>query len=246
MKKRSTTVLITGVVVALLGMLLVFVYAGRVKARAGAGAGLGPTAPAFVATADIPVGTSWEAMQETVRKQPVPGGLRPSTAVSKATQVAGKTSVQAISKGEVLTRNQFTAASSGSIDIPKGHNAVTINFAPPQGVGRYIQPGARTNVFATFKTMPGTTNPAEGAVTKLLLTNVRVLANQPAASGGEESATVTPSGSGEILLTLAVTPDQAEKLIFAKENGSLWLGLMRPGDTPAAPSTGRTFRTALI
>lgn len=246
MKKRSTTVVITGVVVALLGMLLVFVYAGRVKERAGAGAGLGPTASAFVATVDIPVGTSWEAMADRVRKQPVPGGLRPSSAVSRATQVAGKSSVQAIAKGEVLTMNQFTAASSGSIDIPKGQNAVTINLTPPQGVGRYVQPGARANVFVTFKTLPGSANPAEGAVTKLLLTNVRVLANQPASSAGEESATTTPSSSGEILLTLAVTPDQAEKLIFAKENGSLWLGLMRPGDAPAAPSTGRTFRTALI
>jgi pilus assembly protein CpaB len=244
MKKRSTTVVITGAVVALLGMLLVFIYAGRVKARAGAG--LGPTASAFVATSDIPVGTSWEAMADTVRKQPVPGGLRPSTAVSKTRQVAGKTSIQAISKGEVLTTTQFSAAASGSIEIPKGHNAVTINLAPPQGVGRYIKPGARANVFATFKTIPGATNPAEGAVTKLLLTNVRVLANQAASSAVEKSATATPSGSGEILLTLAVTPDQAEKLIFAKENGSLWLGLMRPGDAPASPSTGRTFRTALI
>ncbi|HEX2259068.1 MAG TPA: Flp pilus assembly protein CpaB [Actinomycetota bacterium] len=244
MKKRSTTVTAVGVVVALLGMLLVFIYTGRIKARAGAG--LGPSASAFVATSDIPVGTSWEAMADMIAKQEIPGGLRPSTAVSKSGQVAGKTSIQAISKGEVLTTTQFSAATSGSIDIPKGHNAVTINLAPPQGVGRYIQPGARANVFASFKTIPGSTNPAEGAVTKLLLTNVRVLANQPAGEGDEKSATATPSGTGEILLTLALTPDQAEKLIFAKENGSLWLGLMRPGDAPAAPSTGRTFRTALI
>jgi hypothetical protein len=49
---------------------------------------------------------------------------------------------------------------------------------------------------------------------------------------------------GESLLTLALTPDQAEKVIFAKENGALWFGLVRPGDAPATTG-GRTAQNVL-
>lgn len=242
--KRSNGVVIGGIIVALLGMVLVFTYAGRVRAGAGVSGG---AATAFVATNDIPPGTRWEDMSGALRRREVPADVRPATAVANTNQMEGKSTIQGIAKGEIVTTSQFNTSSSGGLDIPAGHNAVTFNVGVPQAVARYIQTGAETNVYVTYKQLPTAGNPADANVTKLLLSNIKVLANQPMMAPSEETADAATRNAqaGEIMLTLALTPDQAEKLIFAKENGSLWFGLVNPGDAPAT-SGGRTFRTALV
>lgn len=242
MSKRSSGVVVGGIIVALLGMVLVFTYAGRVRAGAGVS---GAAGTAYVATNDIPAGTRWEDMVGALKKKDVPADVRPATAVATTTQLNGKAAIRGIAKGEIVTTTQFNTSSSGGLDIPAGQNAVTINLGVPQAVARYIQPGADTNVYVTYKGLPTAGNPADAVITKLLLSNVKVLANQPMQAPTAEAAEgAAPQGS-EILLTLALTPDQAERLIFAKENGSLWLGLVHPGDAPVT-SGGRTFKTALV
>lgn len=245
MNKRSSGVVVGGIIVALLGMVLVFTYAGRV--RAGAGVTAGNAATAFVAVNDIPAGTRWEDMSGALKKRDVPADVRPVTAVSTDSQLNGKSTVQGIAKGTIITTQQFNTSSSGGLEIPPGQNAVTINLGVPQAVARYIQAGADTNVYVTYKALPQAGTPADATVTQLLLSNVKVLANRPMLTGAEETADAAAAGgtTGEILLTLALTPDQAEKLIFAKENGSIWLGLVNPGDAPVT-SGGRNFRTALV
>jgi pilus assembly protein CpaB len=233
LQMRSRTIVLAGIAVALVGAVMVFVYARTVTSKVGGEAAVA----AFVAARDIPAGTKWESAAASVKRRMVPASLRPSTAVTDPNQLAGRTSVRAISKGEVVSTSHFgrSAAAPGSgLGIPPGHNAVTMNMPPPQGVAHYTQPGDLVNVYVTIKTADGSTT------TKLLLSNVQVLANRPA--GVQESSGV--ASSGEVLLTLALTPDQAERVIFAKENGSLWFGLVRPGDQPATTG-GRTINNVL-
>jgi pilus assembly protein CpaB len=240
--KRSSGVVVGGIIVALLGMVLVFMYSGRIKADAGVVGNSG----AFVATSDIPVGTRWEDAVGALKKRDVPSDTRPTDAVATASQLNGKSSLQRISKGTIVTTSQFNTSSSGGLDIPAGQNAVTVNLGVPQAVARYIQAGAETNVYVTYKGLPTAGNPADANITKLLLSNIKVLANQPLQTQAEETSdAAAPAATGEILLTLALTPDQAEKLIFAKENGALWFGLVHPGDAPAVTG-GRTYKTALV
>ncbi|HYO00290.1 MAG TPA: Flp pilus assembly protein CpaB, partial [Actinomycetota bacterium] len=169
--------------------------------------------------------------------------VRPATAVATTTQLNGKAAIRGIAKGEIVTTTQFNTSSSGGLDIPAGQNAVTMNLSVPQAVARYIQPGAETNIYVTYKGLPNA-QPADANVTKLLLSNIKVLANQPMQAPTAEAAEGTVPQGSEILLTLALTPDQAERLIFAKENGNIWMGLVHPGDAPVT-SGGRTFKTAL-
>jgi pilus assembly protein CpaB len=242
MNKRSSGVVVGGIIVALLGMVLVFTYAGNVRSDAGiSGAGT-----AFVATNDIPAGTRWEDMVGALKKKDVPSDVRPATAVATTSQLNGRAAVRSIAKGEIVTTTQFNTSSSGGLDIPAGQNAVTINLGIPQAVARYIQPGSETNIFVTYKNLPQAGQPADSTVTKLLLSNIKVLANQPMQTATAETAdAAAPAQTGEIMLTLALTPGQSEQLIFAKENGSVWLGLVHPGDAPVT-SGGRTFKTALV
>jgi pilus assembly protein CpaB len=234
MQMKSRTMMLAGASVALLGALVVFAYAKSVTAGAGGG---GSSISAYVATKDIGAGTKWEAAHKAVAKQKVPSSLRPASAISSPDELTGRTSVRRIAKGEVVTVSQFgtTAAAPGlGLEIPPKLNAITINIPPPRGVAYYPQAGDLVNAYTTIKGPDGQT------VTKLLLSNVQILSNHAAGAQTTENA----SKSGEILLTLALSPDNSEKLIFAKENGSLWFGLVRPGD-PAATTGGRNITNVL-
>jgi len=166
----------------------------------------------------------------------VPSGVRPSDAVSGPDALEGKKTVRAVSKGEVITASQFgvTERAEGvGLTVPPKHNAVSVNVGAPQAVARYVQSGDLVNVYASYK---GNVQNGDKTITKLVLSNVQVLSNHTA--GNTEGTT------GEVLLTLALSPSDSEKILFAKENGSLWFGLVSPGDK-AASTDGRTFTNAL-
>ena len=91
----------------------------------------------------------------------MPAALRPADAIIDGSQVEGKTLVRSMSKGEVLTAVQFNATGTESLKVPPGYSALTISLPLPQGVGDYIQPGSKANVFVTFKGLPGKADPEE-------------------------------------------------------------------------------------
>lgn len=240
MNRKSNVTIVAGAIVALLGAVLVFAYGRSVQA----GPGSRTLAQAYVARTEIPAGMKWEDAAESFQRQSVPQNIRPSNAVSDKEGLRGRTAVRSIARGEIVTAAQFGAeggAAAGGLEVPPGHNGVSVSMPVPQGGARYVHPGALINVYATYKgSAVGPEGPAP--TTKLILSNVQVLANRAFQQGADKAA---PGGEGgEILLTLALSPDNAEKMIYAKETGSLWFGLVRPGDAPVSTS-GRTPRTAL-
>lgn len=226
----------------LLGMLLSYVYtqSARQEARAVAETTSTAGAPAWVAGADLVIGSTWEDISLNVAQQEVPAGLRPSDAISEPEEVEGKALVRNVTKGEVLTAAQFNNNGAESLNIPEGTSALTLSLDFPQGVGDYIQPGAKANFFVTVKD-----SSPEGVLTQLLLSDIPVLANRRALSPQDVTEGRAPDDGGRLLLTFAVTLEQAEKIIFAKENGSVWLTLQRPG-APAEQGIGQTFGTFLL
>lgn len=231
MQTRPRTIIVAGAATALLGLLLVFAYGRSVSGTSAEAA----ETTALVATADIAPGTPWQDARSSVEERTVTADARPVSAVDDPADLDGRRSVRAIQKGEVVTVSQFgltEAAPAGGLEIPPGHNAVSVQLGVPQSVAGYVQPGDFVNIYTSFK---GGQDAEPGTITKLLLSNIQVLANRPA--GAEEN-------SGGQLLTLALIPPDAEKVVFAAENGSLWLGLVHAGDEPAVTG-GRTPLTIL-
>ncbi|MGH2773166.1 MAG: RcpC/CpaB family pilus assembly protein [Actinomycetota bacterium] len=128
-------------------------------------------------------------------------------------------------------------AVTGGLDVPPGTNAVSVNAPVPQGMAHYAGAEAMVNVYANYKG----NGPGSEALTKLILTNVKVLANRPA---GDAKTPGVAGSTGEIVLTLALSAPDSEKLIHAKENGTVWFGLARPGEPPATTG-GVTSKTAV-
>lgn len=160
-------------------------------------------------------------------------------------------------------------AAAQVLPIPTGMVAVTVQMCIPEAVADYITPGSYVAVFDTYAFGKGSqvqrgctpnhqvTN--SGSIvspaivdTRIVLTKTQVLAvgENPAAQGSSAGSTATvadpassaPSVQGAVLVTLAVSQADAERLILIDEVGLPYMALLGPTskttfDNPATPST---------
>jgi pilus assembly protein CpaB len=235
MKSRSTTIIGAGVAVAILGAVLVFAYARSLQGSAGA---TGTNVGAYVATSAIPTGTKGSSLPSFIKTANVPSAARPADALTSLTQVSTLVALRNISAGEVISASQFGSAGTPNTDttgltIPAGKNAITVTSPVPQAVAGYVSPGDLVNIYLTTKAGD------QGA--RLLLSNISVLATVPANTPKVASGAAAPQ-TGDVYFTLALSPQEAEKIIFSQTYESLWYGLVHPGDGPVA-TTGQTVKT---
>ncbi len=177
----------------------------------------------YLAQKAIPVGTSFaQAMGDgSIESKQFPMSAQPTGAITSLDD-ANKSLVatQIIQPGQILVDSLFglTAANTGALTIPEGSLAVTVSIADPARVASFVQPGSEISIFVTGSLQ----NSDKGvSTTQVLLPRVSVLAI------GEQ---VASASSGQVsinspLVTLAVTPNQAKKLIYASQNLSLYFGL---------------------
>jgi Flp pilus assembly protein CpaB len=85
-------------------------------------------------------------------------------------------------------------------------------------------------------------------LTKILLWNVQVLStglnvvSTPQSKAAEGAAASKSNGPETVkTVTLALTPEQAEKLVFAQELGKVWFALMPLKDVNEQETPGRTY-----
>ena len=137
-----------------------------------------------------------------------------------------------------------------AIVVPDGLLEVTLSLTPERAIGGVIRPGDQIAVFASFSSFtldavePGdepTPTPDPGAeatapeptktpdtthiiLHKALVTNVQV-EELPVENTSEETGTATLelSPTGNLLVTLALLPENAERFVFTAEFGTVWL-----------------------
>jgi pilus assembly protein CpaB len=242
MKSRSSTIIGAGVAVAILGAALVFLYAHSLQGSAGAATGT--TVAAFVAKTTIPSGTKADSLSTYVKGQAVPASARPADALRSLSQIANLQTLRDINVGEVVAVSQFgppgaisgattATATTDGLAIPAGKNAITVTAPVPQAVAGYVAAGDLVNIYMTTKGDPSA---------RLLLSHITVLAIVPANT--PKIAAAAPQTT-DVNFTLALSPQDAEKVIFAQTYEALWYGLVHPGDSPPA-STGQTLKSLFV
>jgi pilus assembly protein CpaB len=174
--------------------------------------------------------------------------------VTSLKQLEGRTTSSPILAGEQISTARLEGSQElpgGSLGIPAGHTAVNVALPAPAVIGGDLRAGDRITIYAHFanagqvkakvtgdqtgsSTFSGqATVTGGGGMTVTLVPEVQVL---------KIIGEVTPPGSTtgvgtsqkfsdmELAATLALTSRDAEKVIFAKQQGEVYFALLPPGE----------------
>jgi pilus assembly protein CpaB len=235
---RRKALLVVAALIAAVGTLLVFLYVRGADARADERYG---AVNVLRVVKDIAPGETVEAAQAAgkIETSSVSQKDLLANALTGIEPVAGKVAVTTIYPGEQLTSTKFGATgSANALTIPKGKIAISVNLTDPARVAGFVNPGDKVAIFNTAP--PG----AEGAgYSRMLLSSVQVIG----AGTTTVVASTTTDATGaavtdelpKTLLTVAVSQDEAERLLYAVANGELSFGLLTD-DSQIAASKGIT------
>ncbi len=175
-----------------------------------------------VAAQDIPVGQKLSA--KDMRGVKLPGGDLPIGYYSNPADIEGRGVIQSIAKGEFILPNKLAAPNAGAgmpSLIPPGMRAVSVRVNEVVAVAGFVVPGTRVDVLVS-----GNPSGANEPLITTLLENIEVLA---AGQRLERNANGEPQTVP--VITLLVSPEDAQKLTLASNEGHIQLALRNPLDT---------------
>jgi pilus assembly protein CpaB len=188
-----------------------------------------PTTPVVVAATDLSLGEMLTA--DDLRVVQWPQDVVPEGVFSSTDDLVGRGLLAALVRNEPVLADKVAPRESGAglpPVIPPGKRAVSVRVNEVIGVAGYVLPGTRVDVLATASP----TNEREDTTSKLVLANVQVLAaGTRLEQDGDKAEPMQVT-----VVTLLVTPEEAEKLTLASTEGKIQLALRNPLD-PSAPET---------
>lgn len=269
---RRVVGLAVATVLALVGTVALVAFVSNAEARALQGEQL---IEVYVVDTPVPAGTPGDQIDDFVTVEQVPVKVRPADAVQDLGVLAGLVAEVDLKPGEQLLAGRFVELSAFAdratgVQLPDDMVEVTVELPPERAVGGLIEPGQTVAVFASFEPfdLNSTVIPVDGepvalpeAVadsidastpnsTEVIIRKALITAVQEPGGGGDpsreaENSRLDTSPSGAILVTLAVTPFDAERIIFTKEYGSMWLTAERetvPETKDSVKTRGNIYR----
>ena len=255
---RKIIGIVVALALAAIGTLSLVAYVSNAEERAQAGETL---VEVYVVDSPIAAGTPVAELEGQLRVEWVPDKVRAENAVGSLNDLDGLVTGVDLVSGEQLVTSRFVQRSDATnravgIVVPDGMVEVTIELDAQRAVGGFIKPGETVAVIASFDpfdlkptvvevdgeevALPETIAvEVEGATpnsTHMLLRKVLITARQRADlqnfdGEDDEGSELSTSPNGSILVTLAVPPGDAERLVFTAEFGSIWLAAERT-ETP--------------
>ena len=236
LKNKAVIILGVGIVIALLVSLFSYSYLQKktnVQVQALETQGI------VVAAIDMPWGSVLGG--NVVKSEPYLKRTLPPGSFSDPTLVSGRTLLFPVKAGEPILESKLAPASAqaggvGAIITPK-KRAMAAKVDKVIGVSGYIKPSSRVDVLVTLSKTGEGGNP----ITKTVLENILVLAvgSEMEKTGKEEKPTPVD------VITLEVTPEEAEKLALAATEGKLQMALRNSSDTAEVNTRGATIPALL-
>jgi pilus assembly protein CpaB len=193
-----------------------------------------------VAKVAIPLGT--KIVPEQVMMVQFPRESMPDGTFENADKLAGRVAVVNIAAREPITDSRLApegTAGGLSAVIPEGYRAMTVKVDDVVGISGFIMPGTLVDVVVVIT--PEDASRGAGPVSKIVLQNIKVLANGQNIDKPENQRDVNSVKA----VTLQVTPEQAEKLALASSEGRLQLVMRNQIDQGDEQTTGVNKRTLL-
>jgi pilus assembly protein CpaB len=189
------------------------------------------TQPVVVAAADLALGAALK--KEDLQVLSFPAGQAPAGAFAQPEEIVGRGLIVSVVKNEPIIPAKLASKEAGAglpPVIPEGMRAVSVRVNEVIGVAGYVLPGTRVDVVATASP----TNQQSDTTSKVVLANVLVLtAGTRIEQEGKDGKPVQVT-----VVTMAVTPEQSERLALASTEGKIVLALRNPLDQTAPPTPG--------
>jgi pilus assembly protein CpaB len=233
--------ILVAVVLALVATAALVVYVNGADRRAISGQ---EPRMVWVAAQLIKAGTSGQTARNTgqIKQIPVPNKNVVAGAVLSMPQIENRYAAVDIVAGEQLLLKRWVGAEDVAgrrlLQIEPGHQALAIEMDMVRQVAGFVTPGDKVSLVLSMK------RPAPGGDlerSQFLLQNVQVLAvgatalaNSAAQGGGSR----VNQGRGEVAaVTLSIPDERVEQVVYAAENGSIYMTLLPP-DAKDVPSDG--------
>jgi pilus assembly protein CpaB len=250
MRSRGLVVVLA-LILASIATAGVFLYSQGVKKDAIEG---GDLQDVIVSKVDIPANTPVDALiaQEQFAILEVPSDAVVDGAVTDLSQLRGRTTTAYILAGEQIpaARVQGGIIPGGILGIPEGHQALAVTMAGPRAIAGSLAGGDHVSIYATFEDVSLTllnknflkgaddpnqlaslesANVPEFDTTVVLVPEVEVLRVARDVVAGEDGAE-SQAAEGNITLTMAFLPEEAQQFVFAMEQGRVYLSLLPPDE----------------
>jgi pilus assembly protein CpaB len=230
MKGRGLVVFLA-LVMATLATVGVFLY----TQNADKGQPVGEMVAVVVSNVDIPANTNLNVLitDDQFKIIQVPEVAAVEGAVTSVDQLRDKTNSLPILAGEQIPVARIQGEGTvpgGALGIPNGHEAITVSVDAPRAIAGAIGVGDNLTVYGTYSGFQTPAGKKIPTMTSVLVPLAEVLAvYQPNyGDSGTLATSGSQRGSGTISLTLALTPVDAQRMVFTMETGSVWFGLLPP------------------
>jgi pilus assembly protein CpaB len=190
-----------------------------------------PEKPLVVAARFLPLGSV--VTRDAVRIREVPERLFPSGGFSRVEDVVDRPATSGIQADEPVIEARLAPRGSGvglAPLIPNGMRAIAVRVNDVVGVAGFVLPGMRVDVLIT-----GKPNNYPETVTRTVLQNIVVLSAGQAIQADGKNAINAP------VVTLLVSPADAEALTLANNDGHIQLVLRNSSDEALAATRGRQW-----
>jgi len=168
-----------------------------------------------VALVDIPLGSTINPNQVAV--SPWPKDSYPKDALTDSKIAAGRVALRDFFRGEPVVESKLVPLGKAtgllSLKVPAGMRAFSIKVNEVVGVGGFIVPDSRVDVVVTTAPTPN----SQEKVAKIVLEDIRVLAAGQVIEQKENKPVTVNT------VTLALLPEEAEKLALAGNDGIIQL-----------------------
>ena len=141
----------------------------------------------------------------------------------KPEDIVGRTLLYPIANGQPILERDLSAAGAGiglSAKIPDGMRAISLRDDEIVGVAGFLLPGTHVDVLVTYRSPTGTET-----ITSIVLQDVQVLA-----AGQKTQADPDGKAATSSVVTLLVSPSDAEKLTQASTQGTVHFVLRNGAD----------------
>ena len=213
-------VIVVAFLLAMSATFVVYLYVRGVENKTSSG----EMVSVVVSDQDIPAGTDLDDLIDgghfdSLR---VPHDAVVRGAVTQLSQLDGRETSAPVLAGEQISTTRLRGSEQlpgGMLGIPDNMQAVTLPLEAPRLAGGAIQHGDHVTIYGTFQNVASSQG-SSPAATVTLVPDVEVLK--------VSTATQPDTAQSDSQITLALKQQDAAKVVFAQEQGSVWLSLLPP------------------